>query len=106
MIEPASSWFEIVELPVITEVIIPLNTKGCKSKKTHEEPNLAYFDKSSAMISNLVNKIWFSQYPCWQYINDDNGSKFKLHFRALCESFGITSKLSSVKNPTANAILE
>ncbi len=52
MIDPASSWFEIVELPLITEVIIPLDTKGLKGKKTHEEPKLAYFDKSSAMISN------------------------------------------------------
>ncbi len=28
MIDPASRWFEIVELPVITERIIPLDTKG------------------------------------------------------------------------------
>ncbi len=27
MIGPASSWFEIVELPVVTEAIIPLETK-------------------------------------------------------------------------------
>ena len=33
MIDPASSWFEIVELPVITEVIIPLDTKGRKPMK-------------------------------------------------------------------------
>ncbi len=85
MIDAASSWFEIVELPVITETIIPLDTKGRKGKKTHEEPKLAYFDKSSAMISNLVNKTWFSRYLCCQYINYDNGSEFKLHFSALCE---------------------
>ena len=106
MIDPASSWFEIAELPVITEMIIPLDTKGHKGKKTHEEPKLANFDLSSAMISNLVNKTWFSRYPHCQYINYDNGSEFKLHFRALCESFGIMSKPTSVKNPTANAILE
>ena len=106
MIDPASSWFEIVELPVITEAIIPLDTKGRKGKKTHEEPKLAYFDKSSAMISNLVNKTWFSRYPRCQYIIYDNGSEFKLHFKALCDSYGITSKPTSVKNPQANAILE
>ncbi|MFN9954654.1 MAG: hypothetical protein ACK55I_16280, partial [bacterium] len=39
--------------------IIPLDTKGRKGKKTHEEPKLAYFDKSSARISNLVNKTCF-----------------------------------------------
>ena len=58
------------------------------------------------MISNLVNMTWFSQYPRCQYINYDNGSEFKLHFKALCKYFGITSKPTSVKNPTANAILE
>ena len=58
------------------------------------------------MISKLVNKTWFSHYPCCQHIIYDNGSLFKLHFEALCESFGIKRKPTSVKNPTANAILE
>ena len=89
MIDPASSWFEIVELPVITEAIIPPDAKGHKGKKTHKQPKLAYFDKSSAMISNLVNKTFCSQYPRCQYINYDNGNEFKFHFEALCESFGI-----------------
>ncbi len=72
MIDPASSWFEIVELQVITEAIIPLDTKGRKGKKTHKQPMLAHFDKLSAMISNIVNKTWFSRYPHFQYINYDN----------------------------------
>ena len=58
------------------------------------------------MISDLVNKTWFSHYPHCQYIIYDNGSKFTLHFEALCESFGIKRKPASVKNPQANAILE
>ena len=41
-----------------------------------------------------------------RYINSINGSKFKLHFEALCKSFGIKRKLTSVKNPPENAILE
>jgi hypothetical protein len=28
MIDPASSWFEIVELPVTTDAVIPLDTRG------------------------------------------------------------------------------
>jgi hypothetical protein len=36
----------------------------------------------------------------------DDGSEFKLHFEALCKSFGIKRKPTSVKNPQANAILE
>ncbi len=36
----------------------------------------------------------------------DNGSEFKLHFCALCTTYGIKHKPTSIKNPTANAILE
>ncbi len=36
----------------------------------------------------------------------DNGSEFKLHFRALCKTYGVKHKPTSIKNPQANAILE
>ncbi len=36
----------------------------------------------------------------------NNGSEFKLHFEYLCESYGITRKPTTVKNPQANGILE
>ena len=51
MIDPASSWFEIVELPVAE---ISFTKKNTKTKE-------AYFDKSSIMICNLVKKFWFSR---------------------------------------------
>ncbi len=51
-------------------------------------------------------KTWFSRYPRWQYIIYDNGKEFKLHFRSLCDTYGIKRKPTSVKNPQANAILE
>ena len=86
--------------------VILMDPEGQKSTKTHKNIKLPYFDKSSAMISKLVNKTWFSHYPCCQHIIYDNGSEFKLHFKALCESFGIKHKPPSVKNPTVNAILE
>jgi hypothetical protein len=105
MIDPTSSWFEVVELLVTTDAVIPLDTKGQRGTKTHNNTKLPYFDKSSAMTSNLVNKTWFSSYPCCQYIIHDNGSKF-IHFEALCELFGIKRKPTSVKIPQANAILE
>jgi hypothetical protein len=35
-----------------------------------------------------------------------DGSKFKLHFHALCNTYGIKRKPTSVKNPQVNAILE
>jgi hypothetical protein len=36
----------------------------------------------------------------------NNRSKFKLYFLSLCDTYGIKHKLTSVKNPQANAILE
>jgi hypothetical protein len=104
MIDPASSWFEIVELPVAT--LATPSQQGNTGTETHTKTKDAFFDKSSAMISTLVNKTWFSRYPHCQSIIYDNGSEFKLHFEALCESYGIKRKPTSVKNPQANAILE
>ena len=82
MIDPATSWFEIVELPTVAlETTVPPAGKGkkvtfAKSTKVAEP----YFDKSSTQISNLVYKTWFSRYPHCHYIIYDNGSEFKLHF--------------------------
>ena len=59
MIDLASSWFKIVELPV---------REIQSSTKAQPETKDAYLDKSSAMISNLVNKTWFSRYPCCKKI--------------------------------------
>ena len=64
------------------------------------------FDESSAQISSLVHKTWFSRYPHCQYLMYNNGSEFKLHFYCLCDTYGIKHKPTSVKNPQANAILE
>ena len=68
MINPATSWFEIVELPVskLEELDIPsVDQRGKKKgkKSTHvsdEKPKEAYFDKSSDTVSSLVNQCWFS----------------------------------------------
>ncbi len=54
-INPAPSWFEVVELPVTTDAVIPMDTKRRQGTKTHKHTKLPHFDKSSAMISNLVN---------------------------------------------------
>ncbi len=64
------------------------------------------FDKTSAQISNLVYKYWFSRYPRCRYMIYNNGSEFKLHFCDLCKTYGIKHKPTSIKNPQANAILE
>jgi hypothetical protein len=108
MIDPATSWFKIAELPTVAqEMNVP---PGGKSKKVTFAKNTKvaepYFDKSSAQISNLVYITWFSRYPRCQYIIYNNRSEFKLHFRSLCDMYRIKRKPTSVKNPQANAILE
>ncbi len=56
MIDPATSRFEIVELPKLQ-----WETSGSKvTKKNTKEADMT-FDKSSAQISNLVYKTWFSK---------------------------------------------
>ena len=102
MIDPASSWFEIVELPVVD---FPPTSQSKIKAKPHDKTKEAYFDKSLSMISTLVNRTWFSRYPCCQHIIYDNRSEFKLHFEALCDSYSIKHKPTIVKNPQANAIL-
>ncbi len=69
-------------------------------------PKEVYCDKSSAKVSSLLKKIWFSCYPQCQMFIYNNGSKFKLNFETLCESYGLKHKPTGIKNPEANAIWE
>jgi hypothetical protein len=105
MIDPATSWFEIVELPTV-RVTVPKGGEGNKTTCINHTKDAEIFDKTSAQISNLVYKCWFSRYPCCYYMIYDDGSEFKLHFRALCKTYGIMRKPTSIKNTQANAILE
>jgi hypothetical protein len=109
MIDPATSWFKIVELLSVDKTTFLTLGKGKKvtCDNNYTKDAVTTFDKSSAQIRNLVYKTWFSRYPRCQYKIYDNGSKFKLHFHALlCDSYGTKRKPTSVKNPQANAILE
>ncbi len=105
MIDPATSWFKIVELLTV-RVTVPKGSKGKKTTCLNYTKDAEIFDKTSAQISNLEYKCWFSRYPhchCMIYVN---GSEFKLHFQSLCKTYGIRRKPTSIKNPQANAILE
>lgn len=79
-IDPATGWFEIVEVPLI--------------------------DQSSARISQLFDMTWLSRYPRPKKVIYDNGSEFKRNFQPLLADFAIKPTCTSVKNPQANAILE
>jgi hypothetical protein len=100
MIDPASSWVEIAELPVVEQL--------CRQTVNGKELLIAdeIFDKTSERIAKLVNKTWLCRYPRCCHLMFNNGSEFKLHFGYLCESYGIRRKPTTVKNPQANVILE
>ncbi len=86
MINPASNWFEIVELPLVRQ-IKSYSINGKELLKAED-----VFEKSSDGIAKLVNKTWLCRYlRCWTLIYD-NGSEFKLHFERLCDSYGIKRK--------------
>jgi hypothetical protein len=64
MINPVTSWFEIVELPAVTKLSVPPMGKGKKvTFDNYTKRSEMTIDKSSAQISNLVYKykIWFSR---------------------------------------------
>ena len=96
MMDPTTSWFEMIELPL----------GSVKYSRKGKEITEVVIDKTSAQISKLFNKQWLSRYPHAKYVIYDNGSEFKPHFQSLCESYGIKQKPTTVKNPQLNAILE
>jgi hypothetical protein len=100
MINPASSWFKIAELPVVKQ--LRQQTVNGKELLIADE----IFEKTSERTAKLVNKTWLCRYPRCCHLIHNNGSEFKLHFEYLCESFSIMRKPTTVKNPRANGILE
>ena len=85
-------------------VELPLPSAACT--RQGEEITGVIIDKSSAQISRLFNKSWLSRYPRAKEIIFDSGSEFKLHFLALCKSFGLAPKPAAAKNPQSNSALE
>ncbi len=58
MIDPATGWFEVIELPLASVAV----------KREGEEIVEVIIDKSSALISQFFNKQWLSRYPRPKYI--------------------------------------
>ncbi len=94
MIDPASSWFKMVELLLVSQ----LRRQTVSGKELPTAGGI--FDKTfSDCIAKLVNETWLCGYPqCW-YLSYNNGSEFKLPFEHLCESYGIQRNPTMVKNP-------
>ena len=90
MIDPATGWFEIVQVP------------NYNSEKDTQE----VIDKTSARISQLFNNTWLARYPRPREVIYDNGSEFKRHFEILLKDFAIKPKCTTIKNPQSNSPIE
>lgn len=93
MVDLATGWFNVVEVPYysIDEV-----------KKDEKE----YVDKTSARISQLFEQTWLSSYPRPKQIIFDNRSEFKMHFVTLLKDFDIKPIPTTAINPQGNSPVE
>ena len=65
-----------------------------------------YTDKSAYYIAQLFENTWLSRYPRPMRVIYDRGPEFKGAFTTMLEQNGIEPHPTTVKNPTANAIVE
>ena len=65
--------------------------------------------RSSTIFSDnicLLHNSLLSCYPRATFVIYDNECEFKLHFEALCNSYGLVYKPALIKNPQDNDILK
>ena len=80
MIDPATGWFEIRELPGT---------------------------KRADVLANIVEQAWLTRYPWPQEVIFDRGTEFMAEFsNMLVNEYGIKKKPITTRNPQANAIVE
>jgi hypothetical protein len=74
---------------------------------THFMEIAALKNKESITITHTFDQVWLCRYPCPVDCLHDNGTEFvSTEFQELLQSYGIRSKLTTVKNPQANGILK
>jgi hypothetical protein len=79
MIDPATGWFEICEVP----------------------------NKRADYIVNYLEQHWLTRYPWPTEIVMDRGTEFCAEVaKAIRDQFGVTKKLITSRNPQANSIVE
>jgi hypothetical protein len=77
-IDPATGWFEMVEIP----------------------------DKTAESIMEAFNDIWLCRYPCPQMVRFDKGNEFNAGFIQMCRNHGLKGKPTGTYNPQSNGIIE
>jgi hypothetical protein len=79
MIDPATGWFEMKEIP----------------------------NKEAITIANIVEQTWFMRYPWPTQIIFDRGKEFMGEFTKMVKNdYGIKRKPITTRNPQANSIIE
>jgi hypothetical protein len=115
----ANPWHSIA-VDTIGPWIIPQLPHSLKSKEpttlqaltiidlnTHFMEIVALKNKESITIARSLDQVWLCCYPRLVDCLHDNGTEFvSAEFQELLQSYGIQSKLTTVKNPQANGILE
>ena len=79
MIDPATGWFDMAQIP----------------------------NKTAAEIADITKKTWFTRYPLPQRIVFYRGTKFMAEFSKMCHNdYGLKRKPITTRNPQSNAIIE
>ena len=79
MIDPATGWFKMAQIP----------------------------DKKAAEIADISKKTWFSSYPLPQRIVFDRGTEFMAEFAKMCHNdYGLKMKPITTRKPQYNAIIK
>ena len=79
MINPATGWFEMAQIP----------------------------NKTGAEIADITEKTWFTHYPLPQQIVFDSGTKFMAEFSKMCHNdYRLKRKPITTRNPQSNAIIK
>ena len=80
MIDPATGWFEIKDVPGT---------------------------KRADVVANIVEQTWLNRYPWPQRVILDRGTEFMAEFSQMVqEEYGVKKKPITKRNPQANAIVE
>ena len=79
MIDPATGWFKMAQIP----------------------------NKTAANIADITEKTWFTRYPLPQRIVFDRGTEFMSEFSRMCQNiYVLKSKPITTMNPHSNSIIE
>ena len=90
MIDLATGWFDIVEIPTFDLEEVELG-------------NSEKIDKSSARVIQLFNNTWICRYSRPRKVVFDKGFDIKRDFTPLLKELDIKPVLTFIKNPQANS---